>query len=166
LAEIVGSVVYERSEKESLTVKFTDALGELLGSISELAGQFPPVNTSQIPACGFDPVCTRARKYFLKRNRILILTYGSEFFSWFTKRPPVYLPSTTPVYSNAAYQLLGYALENITNKSFESLLDQSIFKPLNMTRSSLLVPSDPSEGVIPVNETTSGWAMDGGEEAP
>jgi CubicO group peptidase (beta-lactamase class C family) len=95
-----------------------------------------------------------------------ILTSGSEFFSWFTKRPPVYLPSTTPVYSNAAYQLLGYALENITNKNFESLLNKSIFTPLNMTRSSLLKSTDPSGGVIPMNETTSGWAIDAGDEAP
>lgn len=31
-----------------------------------------------------------------------------------------------------------------------------------MTRSSLLVSIDPSNGVIPVNETASGWAINGG----
>jgi CubicO group peptidase (beta-lactamase class C family) len=141
-----------------------DALGELLSSTSDFAG-FSPTNASQIPACGFDPVCTRARKYSSKPPPTS-LTCLQEFFSWFTKRPPVYLPSTTPVYSNAAYQLLGYALENITNKPFELLLKQSIFTPLNMTRTSLLNPVDPSSGVIPVNESASGWATDGGDEAP
>jgi len=97
---------------------------------------------------------------------VLILTCTSEFFPWFTKRPPIYLASTTPVYSNAAYQLLGYALENITNKPFETLLNQSIFTPLNMTRSSLLAAVDSSVGVIPINETASGWTVDGGDEAP
>jgi CubicO group peptidase (beta-lactamase class C family) len=89
-----------------------------------------------------------------------------EFFAEFTKRPPVYLPSTTPIYSNAAFQILGYAIENITNKPFESLLNETVFIPLNMTRSSLFTPSDSSNGVIPVNETASWWALDAGDEAP
>lgn len=95
-----------------------------------------------------------------------MLTEVQEFFAWFTKRPPVYLPSTTPLYSNAAYQLLSYALEKITNKTFEALLIDTIFTPLDMTRSSLTTAVDPSSGVIPVNETASGWATNGGDEAP
>lgn len=41
----------------------TDALGELIGTAEDLAG-FAPANGSEIPACGFDPVCSRAGEYF------------------------------------------------------------------------------------------------------
>jgi CubicO group peptidase (beta-lactamase class C family) len=39
------------------------------------------------------------------------------------------------IYSNAGFQLLGYLVEEITNQSLESYIQENIFDPLNMTDS-------------------------------
>lgn len=52
---------------------FKDALGELLNSTSDFAG-FSPTYKSDLPACGFDPVCTRAGKNILIQVVVLLLT--------------------------------------------------------------------------------------------
>lgn len=89
-----------------------------------------------------------------------------EFFANFIQRAPVVLPGTTPIFSNAAFQILGYALEHITGKSFPSMLEDGILDPLGMTSSSLLAPEDYTDGVIPVDESTSGWAETIGDGSP
>lgn len=113
------------------------------------AASFPPLNSSQIPPCSIDPTCTRA-----------------QFFAGFTKRPPVYLPSTTPVYSNSAFQILGYVLEAITNGSYSSLLQDSVLSPLSLTSTTLNAPTNTTNAVIPVNDTVSQWSIDVGDLAP
>jgi CubicO group peptidase (beta-lactamase class C family) len=113
------------------------------------ASFLPPLNSSQIPPCSIDPTCTRA-----------------QFFAGFTKRPPVYLPGTTPVYSNAAFQILGYVLEAITNRTYASLLQDTVLTPLHMTSTSLAIPTNTTNAVIPVNETASQWAIDAGDLSP
>ncbi|KAK2789736.1 hypothetical protein FQN51_002679 [Onygenales sp. PD_10] len=89
----------------------------------------------------------------------------SEFFDGFTNQPPVYLPDTTPIFSNAAFRILSYILEDKTGKSFEAVLNSKIFAPLEMSHSSLFKPSDASHGVIPGDEKDSGWATSFGEGA-
>jgi CubicO group peptidase (beta-lactamase class C family) len=89
-----------------------------------------------------------------------------EFFDGLTHRPPVYRTATTPVYSNAAFQILAYALEAITGKKFETMLDESILRPLKMSETSLFAPTTQTNGVIPVNETASWWAINMGDLAP
>ena len=90
----------------------------------------------------------------------------TEFFTDFIHRAPVFLPATTPIFSNAAFQILGYVLEAITNKPFRSMLENSILHPLNMTGTSLLAPSESADGVIPISESASGWAALLGDESP
>lgn len=113
------------------------------------ASFLPPLNSSQIPPCSIDPTCTRA-----------------QFFAGFTKRPPVYLPGTTPVYSNAAFQIFGYVLEAITNRTYASLLQDTVLNPLHMTSTSLAIPTNTTNAIIPVNETASQWAIDAGDLSP
>ncbi|KAI1772175.1 beta-lactamase/transpeptidase-like protein [Hypoxylon cercidicola] len=57
----------------------------------------------------------------------------TELFRDFGKRHLVYAPFTNPVYSNVASVILGFALEAITNMTYDSYVRQSIFAPLNMT---------------------------------
>ena len=113
------------------------------------ASGLPPINDTQVSESTCNSTCGRA-----------------EFFASFTRRAPVFLPGTTPVYSNAAFQILSYALENITNRTFESILDEGILQAVNMTSSSLATPSDSSNGVIPTSEKASGWDASFGDEAP
>ena len=59
-------------------------------------------------------------------------------------RPPVFLPWTSPEYTDFGFMMLGLAIANITNKSIHDVYDESIFHPLNMGSSSSLPPSDNS----------------------
>lgn len=82
------------------------------------------------------------------------------------RRHPVFAPFTTPIYSNAAFQLLGYALENITGHDYAPTLQTSLFDRLNMTRSSYDQPIDTTNKIIPGDATTSGWNYNVGDEGP
>ena len=53
----------------------------------------------------------------------------------FENEPLLYEPGEKFEYSNAGYILLGYILETVTKKSYKDLLDENIFKPLNMSNS-------------------------------
>lgn len=52
----------------------------------------------------------------------------------------VYVPGTTPAYSNYGAGLAGYLVESISGLPYEQYLDENIFKPLNMTRSTFRQP--------------------------
>lgn len=114
-----------------------------------LESGLPPLPRSEVPGCNLDSLCDRA-----------------EFFSEFSRQPPVALPGTTPIYSHAAFQILGYVIEGITGKSFQSILKDSILGPLGMKKTSLSAPKKSSSAVIPVDEETSGWSRRYGGEAP
>ena len=134
------------------------------------AAGLPRLKVSDVPPCGLAPTCSRAGKScFTRRINPLVPDWNLlslAFFTGILQRHPVFLSTTTPIYSNAAFQILSYALESITGKPFESSLDDKVFKPLGMNASSLSEPADTSSGVIPINETASGWNVSGGDEAP
>ena len=88
------------------------------------------------------------------------------FFRGFLDRHPVFAPSTTPIYSNIAFQILAYALENLAdNKSFCSILSNKILKPLHLDRTSISHPNS-SVMAIPKNITRTDWDTDLGDETP
>jgi len=95
-----------------------------------------------------------------------MLTRVAEFFSGYLQQHPVFSPATTPVYSNSAFQILGYALEKITGKSYVDLLNDDIIQPLKLTGTSYSQPKDSSRGVIPGTPESSGWSFDIGDEGP
>ncbi|KAF7137037.1 hypothetical protein CNMCM5793_006841 [Aspergillus hiratsukae] len=76
---------------------------------------------------------------------------------------PVYLPWTTPAYSNNGFILLGLALANLTGKSLDEIYKQSIFDPLDLHSSYSAVPgaSELSRSVI-AGDFASGFGYDGG----
>ena len=76
----------------------------------------------------------------------------------------MYLPYTTPVYSNVGYSVLGLVIEAVTKQSYQDYLRQSIFEPLGLTRSSVLKPANASWGFIP--EGDSWWDVSLGFENP
>ena len=76
------------------------------------------------------------------------------------------MPGTSPVYSNDAFQILGYVVESITGEPFESTLSTKILEPLGMNQTTLSTPKTSTSGVIPINETASGWTTNYGDEAP
>ena len=82
-----------------------------------------------------------------------------------SKAPPSFATDTTPAYSDIAFQLLSYALESMTGKDFQSMVDESIIKPLNLTRTFYKTPED-KLGIIPGNRYKVTWAGDMGDANP
>ncbi|KAK3312322.1 beta-lactamase/transpeptidase-like protein [Apodospora peruviana] len=66
------------------------------------------------------------------------------FINSFANVSPVFLPDTTPLLSNAAFQLLAFAITSRTKTtkgpapSFSDVLKKSVLEPLKMTHSALL----------------------------
>jgi CubicO group peptidase (beta-lactamase class C family) len=79
---------------------------------------------------------------------------------------PAFAPATSPAYSNAAYEVLSFALEKITGKTFETMFEESIVDRLNLSSTSLGQPNTTSGGIIPVNETASEWNYNLGDGDP
>jgi len=80
-------------------------------------------------------------------------------------RRPIYQPGTTPIYSNAAFQLLALALEKITGKSFASTVQESVLSPLNISTTSIGTPASDVNAIVPGNPNTSGWQTQTSEPA-
>ena len=109
---------------------------------------FPPLPNEEIPKCGVIPGCNR-----------------TEYFKGFSKMPPSFAPYTTPTYSDISYQLLAYALENITGRRFQDMIEQDLFKKLGLQNTYYSAPND-SYGVVPGDRWRSSWAFSLGEESP
>lgn len=58
-----------------------------------------------------------------------------ELISSFKNMPFDFSPGTEYRYSNSGYVLLGYIIERITGKSYFTVVNENIFKPLKMTHS-------------------------------
>lgn len=66
-------------------------------------------------------------------------------------------------YSNVAFELLGLVLERVTNKTYEEYISEAIFKPLDMSKSTIETPPD-SAGVIPLEPQF--WDVNEGVQNP
>ncbi|KAI0898849.1 beta-lactamase/transpeptidase-like protein [Annulohypoxylon nitens] len=109
---------------------------------------FPVIGDAEIPPCGNNPVCNR-----------------TQFFEGLKKLPPSFSPHVTPAYSNIGFTLLGYALEQMTGRSFGEMVRDKVLEPLNLTRTFYSAPED-SLGIIPGNRYQTNWAFDLGNESP
>ncbi|KAJ5368601.1 uncharacterized protein N7496_008361 [Penicillium cataractarum] len=110
---------------------------------------FPALPPAQIPPCGVPNPCSR-----------------KQFFDGMLQSHPIVPTSSTPIYSNAAFQVLGYVVEALANgKDFEKVMKEKITKPLNMAHTFYTTPNS-SLGVIPSYQGEYWWDFDIGEEAP
>ncbi|KAB8232105.1 serine hydrolase domain-containing protein [Aspergillus alliaceus] len=126
------------------------ALGDLsLGTSKLVSVGFSQLPEADIPPCG-PPLSPCDR---------------TQFFHGLLRRHPVVPSASTPIYSNAAFQILAYALEEMIGKSFPELLQRDLIDALGLTRSSTGKPAD-EYGIIPFNATTSLWSLDIREEIP
>lgn len=76
---------------------------------------------------------------------------------------PIAAPHSRPIYSNIAYTILSYALEDSTGKNYSVLLHDLLTQPLNMP-STIPSPGNDSLAVIP--PITSTWGSPYGDSAP
>ncbi|KAK2740466.1 hypothetical protein FQN57_006093 [Myotisia sp. PD_48] len=116
-------------------------------------GAFPPIGPNDRMRCGFFPPLHQCSR--------------KEIFDGLKLKHPIYQAfSSSPAYSNTAFTLLAFALEKITGKSFEKVMDEEIVKPLGLTRTSLEHPIEDSWGVIPFNNSLAWWNISIGLESP
>lgn len=73
---------------------------------------------------------------------------SSEFFHFALRQDHVWLPGDRLAYSDRAYTLLGYALENVTGRSYQDVLKERITEPLALVNTGFEVP-DYSTSIIP-----------------
>ena len=117
----------------------------LNADFNPLSAGLPALNSTEAPICEGGAFCNR-----------------QQFFEGFTERHPVYAPGTAPIYSNAAYMILSYALEAITDIDFPTSVQTSLFSSLNLSNgTSWFQPSDNSSAIIPNN---SSWSINLGDE--
>lgn len=95
--------------------------------------------------------------------RCIMTDFRTEYFEGFLKRHPVFPTQYTPLYSNAAYHILGYVLEKIAGDTFETVLHRDVFEPLGMTNSGVRHP-EAGTGVVPSGATV--WDAYIGDETP
>ena len=88
------------------------------------------------------------------------------FLQTVTERAPVYLPWTTPAYTDLGYNLLALAVENITGKSFSAMIKEDMFQPLGLTSTywSGELPGL-TQAVVPGGNTTFGVITIAGTDA-
>ncbi|KAI8633034.1 putative penicillin-binding protein [Xylariaceae sp. FL1651] len=118
--------------------------------LSWMEAGLPELSPKDIPHCAGNsslPPCNRR-----------------EYFQGLVQRHPVFAPQSTPVYSNAAFRILGYVLEAMGGASFSALLQSIVLKPLGLTDTSATLPTGNGSWVIPNGD--SGWYDNYGDEAP
>lgn len=93
-----------------------------------------------------------------------MLTGAIELLSSLVRRRPVFAPYGAVAYNNAAFYILGMVIESVSNKTYDAVLEDQIFGPLGLTRTSVRKPEDNSVGIIPVGPDF--WSYDLGAENP
>lgn len=74
---------------------------------------------------------------------------------------PVAATFRTPNYSNMAFPILAYAIENITGTAFPDLITEELLKPLGLTRTFVTHPYNDTNVVV-----EEGWDYDLGDASP
>ena len=116
-----------------------------------------PPDETQIP-------CTRAGAWYSIRKGLIADLV--DFFMAILQERPVVPSWHTPIYSNVAFQILSYALENITAIPFNQSFKEGIITPLGLNDTFLTVPPTTNNSIIPYNQSWSDYAWDMRDEAP
>ncbi|KAH7175336.1 beta-lactamase/transpeptidase-like protein [Dactylonectria macrodidyma] len=114
-----------------------------------LAQGLPPINDSDYPPCGVTGLNSGCS--------------DQEFFAGMTSSYPVSAPMKRPAYSNAAFVVLGMALEAFTGKNYTQLVQEVFSDPLRL-ENTFPSPGDDDKAVIPPGE--SSWGSEYGANAP
>ncbi|KAI1427779.1 beta-lactamase/transpeptidase-like protein [Xylaria sp. FL1777] len=86
-----------------------------------------------------------------------------QFLKGMVESYPVAQPAERPVYSNIAFTLLMYAVEEWTGKNYSELLETYVSEPLDLTNT-VVSPGDAEKAVIPPVDNS--WGSDYGDNAP
>ncbi len=99
-------------------------------------------------------------------NRQTYINAVSGFFQDILSEHPVVAPFYAPIYSNIAYQILSYALETMTSKSFVTSFRDNLINSLHLNATSYAMPAESSASIIPFNATASWYNANILDETP
>lgn len=90
----------------------------------------------------------------------------TDFFKSFGHHPPVAATFTNPAYSNVAYSLLAFVIENVSNMSYDAYMHKEVLDPLSLKHTSTggKPPVNDSQGFIPKGDIW--WGATLGFEDP
>ncbi|TPX16053.1 uncharacterized protein E0L32_000387 [Thyridium curvatum] len=138
-AQLTG-LVRDYAQVGEITQEYNQSVAMALG--------FPPLPNASIPTCGEWPLCNR-----------------TQFFEGMKHTIPSYPPSQTATYSDLSWLILGYALETITGKKFQDMLENDVLKPLGLEHTFLFAPNE-TLGAIPSDKSRVQWYYSLGDTAP
>ncbi len=112
--------------KEGIHKGFEDVtIEQLLAHVGGFSTECPPEIWAQ--ACA-------------DQNRMSAIRQRQRFAKALLARKPDYPPGATTAYSNQGYAIVGVMLETLAKKPWEDLIQEKIFKPLDMTSAGFRAP--------------------------
>jgi hypothetical protein len=128
----------------------------------------PPLSREGLLKCdeygdNYEPPCGRGGMRVCYIRAFGLLTVGTDLLESLKEKAPIFAPNQKSTYSNVAFELLGIVISKVNNQPYESYIEEAIFKPLDMTKSTLSQPPD-SAGVIPLEPHY--WDVDEGIQNP
>lgn len=90
-------------------------------------------------------------------------TLSPDLMDRLASTPPVLAPNQKSTYSNVAFELLGLVLEDVTGRSYDKLIHQTILEPIGMTNTSTTTPN---HTVMAIPALDNWWSNDLGVQLP
>jgi D-alanyl-D-alanine carboxypeptidase len=122
---------------EAGKLSWTTTLGEIFPDIRDsMSPAFREVTVEQLLShhAGVSPFTETEDEDFKKLPRLkgTPMERRLAFTTWVLRGTPVVPPGTKAVYSNGGYTIAGAIMERVTGESWESLVRERVFSPLNI----------------------------------
>ena len=88
-----------------------------------------------------------------------MLTSSPGFVNNIGKKPPIYRPFTTPVYSNIGYSVLGRVIENVSGQTYADYLERNVIGKAGMNRTTVADAPASNLGFIPAESNWWGTSL-------
>ncbi|KAL5587205.1 hypothetical protein FOVSG1_012341 [Fusarium oxysporum f. sp. vasinfectum] len=141
-------------------------IGALASHMAGIPRDFPsPASADrQLARLGFPPV--RAVDFAYCGKSVLYPCNRTAFFDAIRTRHPVEAAFSTPIYSNIGYQIMAYALENITGTTYPDILSRQLILSLGLNSTSYAKPANTDSSIIPDSPSSSWYDVDTRDEGP
>ncbi|KAF5573787.1 beta-lactamase 2 [Fusarium pseudoanthophilum] len=141
-------------------------IGALASHMAGIPRDFPsPASVDrQVERLGFPPV--RPVNFAYCGKSVLYPCNRTAFFDAIRNRHPVEAAFSTPIYSNIGYQIMAYALENITGMSYTDILSRQLILPLGLNSTTYAKPANTDSSIIPGSPRSSWYDVDTRDEGP
>ncbi|KAL7757436.1 hypothetical protein ACKLNR_011963 [Fusarium oxysporum f. sp. zingiberi] len=141
-------------------------IGALASHMAGIPRDFPsPASADrQLARLGFPPV--RAVDFAYCGKSVLYPCNRTAFFDAIRTRHPVEAAFSTPIYSNIGYQIMAYALENITGTTYPDILSRQLILPLGLNSTGYAKPANTDSSIIPHSPSSSWYDVDTHDEGP